>query len=221
MKVVDLVNNSSKSLILFFAGWGYDEASVAHLSSDTHDVKVVYDYRNISPLNLFTYQGYDSITVVAWSYGVWVANKVLQPISYIITKAFAINGTLKPVDDENGIPSALFEGTVATLSEKSYQKFQARVMGGTANLVSNNRYLPKRSFIEQKEELEALANHFKQSPSVNIQWNRAMCGTNDLIFPYKNLIHFWGDRTITKPYTHFVFDQYETWNELLNELSND
>ena len=221
MKVVDLVNNRSKSLILFFAGWGYDEACVLHLKSDGCDVKVVYDYRNISPLTLFTYQGSHSITVGAWSYGVWVANKVLQPISYIITKAFAINGTLKPVDDENGIPSVLFEGTVATLSEKSYQKFQARVMGGTANLVSNNRYLPKRSFIEQKDELEALAIHFKQSPSVNIRWNSALCGTNDLIFPYKNLIHFWGDVAVSKPYHHFIFDQYETWDEFLNELSND
>ncbi len=221
MRFVDLLNNDSQTLILFFAGWGYDEACVSHLKTAKYDVKLAYDYRIISPLSSSFFEGYSNVVVVAWSFGVGVANMVLSDVQNSINRAYAINGTLFPIDDLNGIPVDVFNGTLATLNNRSYQRFQARVMGGASNYIKNSIYLPKRIFEEQKDELEALSSHFKSLFNSNLIWQKAICGTEDLIFPTQNLIRFWGNKAIEKPLPHFIFDNYQTWDELLNDFTNE
>lgn len=220
MKIVDIQSNNSKSLILFFCGWGYDEACIAHLKTKKYDVKALYDYRHLEPESPMQLANYTHITVVAWSYGVWVANKVLGNAEQSIDQSLAINGTLKPVDDNYGIPVDIFNATLNSLTERSYQKFQVRVMGGSTNYSNNKGYLPARNFTDQKEELECLAEMFAIEPKVNLKWDKAICGSSDFIIGFDNQIRFWGDKSIIKSYPHFIFDHYQTWDDLLNDFNH-
>lgn len=221
MRIIDVKQNKSGQLILFFNGWGFDEKCIAHLQTQNYDVKAVNDYRDLSVFDRTVFSAYSSVTVVAWSFGVWVANAVLGKTASGIYRAYAINGTLRPVDDLLGIPEKIFSGTLNTLSESSYLKFQERVMGGVENFRQNEHFLPTREFAEQKQELECLSRHFAGEPTENLNWNKAICGNADRIFPFKNQLQFWGDKAIEKPFPHFVFDRYETWEALLNDFEND
>lgn len=216
MIVVDLIDNKSKSLILFFAGWGHDEACVVHLKSSTHDVKVLYDFAELQPFDLSLLDGYDDITVVAWSFGVWSANELLQGVENRINRAIAINGTLMPIDDLNGIPEGIFYATLSSLTEASAKKFQMRVMGGVANYNQNIKYLPRRSFDNQKSELIWFSEQMVKPLKGNLLWNRALCGTKDAIFPFCNQSNFWGDKCESIDAPHFLFEKFEFWNDLIN-----
>ena len=69
-----------------------------------HDLLICYDYQDLT-LD-FDFSAYQQIRVVAWSMGVWVAERVLQGIT--LQSATAVNGTGLPCDDGFGIPYAIF-----------------------------------------------------------------------------------------------------------------
>jgi biotin synthesis protein BioG len=221
MEIINIQNNKSSSLILFFNGWGFDENCISHLQTLQYDVKLIQDYRIIEKISPSLLTGYDNVIVVAWSFGVWVADVTLQEVAQKINKAYAINGTINPVDDMTGIPKNIFSETLKTLSESSYVKFLERVMGSALNMKQNSAYLPARKFSEQKNELECLAQYFCEFKSGCVLWDRALCGTSDRIFPFENLKHFWGDKMIEKPFPHFVFNHYNDWETLLNDLVSE
>lgn len=220
MNILKTTNNRSNSLLLFFNGWGFDENCVQHLITDNFDVCMVSDYRSLEPFDIKLVDDYKSITVLAWSYGVWVANAVLQPISSKITNAYAINGTLFPVNDTMGIPTKIFDITLRSLTENSYPKFLERIMGNAENLERNRHLLAKRLFVEQKNELECLSKHFLSTPNHTLSWTKAICSQNDKIVPIENQKQFWREKGIKKPYSHFIFDKYTTWEQLLNEFEH-
>lgn len=221
MKIIDLQNNNSKSLILFFNGWGFDEQCVKHLQTNVYDVKVVFDFSDIEPISTSMLSSYKSVTVIAWSFGVRVADIALSNVTSLITNAYAINGTSNPVSDLYGIPQNIFIGTLNSLTETSYRKFLERIMGGTNRFEQNISYLPNRIFSEQKQELESLHKHFNNNKTTPIHWNKAICSSIDRIFPFANQTRFWGNKAIEKATPHFIFDNYYTWEDLIKEFLND
>ena len=94
-------------LIVYFAGWGTPLDAVAHLILPTNHnfIKFCYDYQDLK-LD-FDFSAYQQIRVVAWSMGVWVAERVLQGLT--LQSATAVNGTGLPCDDSFGIPYAIFK----------------------------------------------------------------------------------------------------------------
>ena len=81
------------------------------------DVAVVYDYSDLS-VDLSFLEGYNTVWLFAWSLGVRMAAASLPPEK--ITAAFAINGTLSPVSDTEGIPPKIYNATADNLDEMSY-----------------------------------------------------------------------------------------------------
>lgn len=63
---------------------------------------VLYDYRTLEPLAAADTASYGQITLLAWSFGVWVAEQVCRDIPF--RRAVALNGTPLPVDARYGIP---------------------------------------------------------------------------------------------------------------------
>ena len=76
MRIEWLNKKGSDRVIVFFHGWGMDAAGVSHLQIED-DVLMCYDYRSLD----FAFPDlgyYRCIYVVAWSMGVWAADRVIS-----------------------------------------------------------------------------------------------------------------------------------------------
>lgn len=215
-----IAKNGSEQLIIFFCGWGFDEQCVSRIAANDVDVVVMYDYRSLE-VELVT-DGYQHVTVIAWSFGVWVASKLMHDGAIAPNEAYAINGSLLPVHNEEGIPTKIFEGTLAGLSETTIGKFNMRICGGARQHAELSDLLPNRSFDGQLEELSILGKYFATSPiSDKDRWTKALIATNDLIFPSKNLQNHWGSKAVTIDGAHLCFGGVRSWNEMLEMLADN
>lgn len=212
-----IAQNGSRSLILFFCGWGFDERCINHIGSLSHDVAAVYDYRSLA-FDRSMVEGYERIDVVAWSFGVWVAGWLMEQGALSAASAYAINGSLNPVDDREGIPSAIYEGTVAGLTEASLRKFMMRICGGARGFAEQKTLMPQRHFEGQRDELVLLGKYFTQwSVTQHSIWTMALISTDDLIFPYQNLKRHWGDKASSISGAHLCFAGLNSWETFLSD----
>lgn len=172
------------ALLVFFNGWGMDEAVFGELPVGDMDVLEVSDYRRITPLTLPG--GYQTYHLAAWSLGVVAAAVALAESPQKFASATAVNGTLNPVDDDFGIPVAIFNGTLEHWeSEAARSKFFRRA--GIKNL-------PRRTAESQKEELIALKNYASRD-LVN-PFASAVVGLRDRIIPPAAQLRFWKSLSI-------------------------
>ncbi|MDR2963154.1 MAG: DUF452 family protein [Bacteroidales bacterium] len=216
--------SKTERCILFFNGWGMDCNAVNHLQHSDYDVYMFYDYqnfeedfKNFSP----NFSSYKEISVIAWSLGVWVAQKILAPFRHTFTKTIAINGTPQPIHNEYGIAEAVFANTLAKWNEVSRKKFNARMCGGNSQLTECQQYMSARNCENQLEELHYLYNNITSHPcnSTNF-YSVALIGENDLIFTAKNQENYWQNvaKFQTLPLPHFPFAAFNSWNEILDIL---
>ena len=116
MEIEKYICEGRPRLLLFFCGWSASPALFHSLQSEPdQDVWLVSDYRNLTfDADLSAYQ---SVTLLAWSLGVWVAEQLFADESSVHwERKIAINGTGCPVHDTEGIPEAIFRGTLENLT---------------------------------------------------------------------------------------------------------
>ena len=208
-------DHQGKHLIVYFAGWGTPLDAVAHLILPTnHNLLICYDYQDLT-LD-FDFSAYQQIRVVAWSMGVWVAERVLQGIT--LQSATAVNGTGLPCDDGFGIPYAIFKGTLDNLTENTRSKFERRICG---DKVSFERYqqFSARSFNEIHRELIALFAMIQQDKRTDlIHWTNAWVSSRDKIFMPANQHQYWASRCAVQEIEgeHYVFSRFSHWSALWN-----
>jgi uncharacterized protein HI_1552 len=208
-------DHQGKHLIVYFAGWGTPLDAVAHLILPTnHNLLICYDYQDLT-LD-FDFSAYQQIRVVAWSMGVWVAERVLQGIT--LQSATAVNGTGLPCDDGFGIPYAIFKGTLDNLTENTRSKFERRICG---DKVSFERYqqFSARSFNEIHRELIALFAMIQQDKRTDlIHWTNAWISSRDKIFMPANQHQYWASRCAVQEIEgeHYVFSRFTHWSALWN-----
>jgi Uncharacterized protein conserved in bacteria len=189
----NLLTKSNKKLILFFTGWGMDEQLFEDYSPRDKDLIVVYDYRNLQ-LNTTLLTGYQEIQVFAWSMGVWAASLVLpelQKSNYPISSCTAINGTPFPIDNEKGIPTQLFRGTLDTLSEKTLEKFRLRMCGSRDLFHYFLDRAPQRNIEDLRLELIAIEKKANIKAATACQWSQVYIGKEDRIFSMENQKRAW------------------------------
>ncbi len=194
MKQQFIKKNNSRSLLLFFAGWGMDTTPFLSTFHTTSDICICYDYTSLD-FDAEILAPYDDISVVAWSFGVWVAAHTLQNRAMPITQSVALNGTCHPIDDAKGIPTAIFEGTLRTLSARSIEKFNRRMCGSLTPFF--NEHKPQRSVESLRDELSAMQTHVMHHPTPAYVFHSALIGQHDLIFPAQNQARAW-ENTPTK-----------------------
>lgn len=179
----------NRRLILIFAGWSTGPELYTDVRREGWDAMVCYDYTDLE-FDSAAIDGYDTIYLYAWSLGVYIASLVLD--SPRIAAAFAINGTLQPIDDIKGIPTNIYEGTSRTLNEPNLKKFRMRMFGGArayagfAGTFGHDDIDNLRSqldFIQQLSQNKAVAK--------GIKWTRAYISDADLIFPPDNQRNAW------------------------------
>ncbi len=200
LKIISAAGN--KRLILIFSGWGTDPAPFRRLSVEGYDIAVVWDYRT-EIADTADIEGYEEIVVVGWSFGVVSATRFMKSNPRLpVTSTIAINGTTYPVDDQLGIPEAIFSGTLAGLSDDTLRKFYRRMSGSSDAFREFMAQPPERAIEELKEELKSIAARESVDGS---RWDVAIVSENDRIIPAENQKRAWtlsGTRIISEPGHH-------------------
>ena len=211
--------NNNNKLIVFFNGWGCDKHQFAHLKSGDFDILMFNDYRDLTLCrdDIDKVKSYDEVYIIAWSYGVWVAQLLWEKYQLPKSKAIAVNGTTLPVSEEYGIPGTIMQGTLDNLNERNLTKFQRRMVGGSERWKKFEAVKPQRCFEEQREELAALIQHFKYGELKGGFYDNAVIGSNDLIFVAGNQLKFWSNKVKIKQIeaAHYCFFEISSWEELL------
>lgn len=180
----------NRRLILIFTGWGMDWRPCRGLKADGYDIMVIWDYRELT-YNWKPLLRYDEICLLAWSMGVFAASVTTHELLPRMTKRIAVNGTLTPVDDSQGIPEAIFRGTLAGLTPGSLRKFRRRMCTSAQEFAAFAERKPKRPFEEVLDELQALDMHCTfHVPQIN-RWDLAVISRDDAIFPAANQLNAW------------------------------
>jgi biotin synthesis protein BioG len=219
MRTCWLTRTGQPSCLLFFAGWGMDPAPFSPLAPERQDLLLFYDYRELDepdPAVLLP-RGYQRLSLLAWSMGVWVAGHLLAGCRQQLSTAVAVNGTLTPIDDRAGIPALAFEEMLATFSPQSLLDFYASMFGDQAGLDLFLAHRPERPVEEVRAELAALRAHYLvQGPASDI-YSRHLVGSRDRIFAARAQVRCWGkERCRTFQGPHFPFYD-QGWAGLLKE----
>ena len=205
-KWINKTNNNN--LIVFFNGWGMDEKIVENLTANGFDIIEFHDYRSFEFPNI-DFSEYKNKYLVAWSMGVYVCNLFYDKFTDF-NGYTAINGTLKPIDDNFGIPTMAYNMTVENFNELSCAKFLKKI-SSTADL----KNYCSRSLEDLKQELISIRElKIKQF----LPFNKAILSTKDRIFPFKNMFAFWLDKEINITEfqgSHYIFDSFKSWGDLI------
>lgn len=203
-------DDNNTRLILIYAGWSAGPSIAADVRMEGWDVAVVHDFTDLC-LDVSFLQGYYTVYLFAWSLGVYAASVTLP--SDRVTAAFAINGTLSPVDDSHGIPAAVFRGTAAGLDARNLMKFRMRMMSGRSEW-EERKYLfddvADSDRIENlRHQLEVVDNACVDDAGRGaLPWVRAYIGEDDRIFPAVNQKKAWSldpdVETVTIKAPHYV-----------------
>jgi len=216
MQTKFLNKNNNEKLILFFNGWGMNMSILEHINSENYDVLTFYNYDKQFNINIDVLENYKEIYLVAWSMGVWAAAVSLQGTDIKITKSIAINGTLRPIDNNFGIPISIFEGTINNFSERNKLKFDRRMLGSKENFDWYKSLKNKRENKEQLDELKLIHKNAINT-SIDFTFDKIIIGKQDLIFPSNNQINFWKDKgeSILIECPHFPFLKYNSWSDII------
>lgn len=208
-------NNSR--LILFFNGWGMDTTAVEHLDASGYDLLMLNNYMEMNPIDE-NFDSYREVYVVAWSLGVWAASQVLFKSKIRIKQSIAINGTIKPVDDSEGIPPAIFKGTLYGWAEKTRERFLMRMAGGAKEYLKNQSKLGRRSIESQKSELDSIFNQVQRKGESSFAFDKAMVGNQDAIFLPDNQRKSWQGKAQLKnlDIPHFPFVHFNSWEQIIS-----
>ena len=194
MKQTFIIRNNEKHLLLFFAGWGMDETPFRHIHPAECDWMICYDYRSLE---------FDTTLIQAYSK---------------ITQSTAINGTLYPIHETEGITPSVFEGTLQGLNEQTLLKFQRRMCGSAADYKVFQTMAPKRPVEELKEELAAIRQQYLSSLPSEFVWQTAIIGDNDRIFLPDHQEQAWRNKADSLLHVEAAHYQQELFNEVIMNI---
>ncbi|MDE6009339.1 MAG: DUF452 family protein [Muribaculaceae bacterium] len=195
MKLEFINRENHGRLILIFTGWSTDPSFYSHIRLSGWDTLVAWDYSDFNfPEKIL--DGYHTIALFAWSLGVYAASRSLHFEK--IALAIAINGTEHPVEDNNGIPTAIYQGTVSSLNERNLIKFRKRMAdlqyAEIADKFSNS------DIEDLRKELQSIARDYSANRNEEKQtkWHRVFISSNDRIFPPEAQLRAWENHS-SKP----------------------
>jgi biotin synthesis protein BioG len=218
-----IINNGSRRLLLFFAGWGMDAVPFADYRPTGCDFMVCYDYGD-DRFDAALLGAYDEVCVVGWSMGVWMAAHLLTAAGITVGRAIAINGTMHPVDGERGIAPEIFRGTLDGLSEATLMKFRRRMCGGGAGYKSFMERAPQRDLESLRTELAAIGRMYAEGDgSANaMRWDEAVVGDADAIFPTPAQQRAWSEAGVAVTEVSAPHYKEEIFRHYLEEIwTND
>lgn len=215
MKQEFIRQNHLSKLILFFTGWGIDARTHSNLLSRHYDIAVCSRYTDLR-FESQPYRDYSEIVLIAWSMGVWVAAQVLSDTTLPLTLRLAVNGTRFPIDDEKGIPVSVFDGTRKNLNDRTLEKFRKRMCGSAKQYEAFVSMNPHRSCTDLAGELTELARQYQRLGSPAFDYDRALVGENDRIFPAANQLNGWNPEQTVLYRTNDA--HYLDFNKIIDQI---
>lgn len=218
MKYHWLNRQNNTELIVFFAGWSFDEKPFEFLDCGGADVLFVYDYNEICVLGKEIFAKYTKKTLLTWSMGVFAAY-LLKDEFKDFDKKIAINGTPFPVDDTFGIPQKPFLLTLRHAKTGLEGKFYEKIFEKEEEFEQYSKTPVSRSIENRVEELKSLYEKIKSTKfDYEKFYDFSLISANDKIIPTKNQINFWQN---CAPYKilesgHFPFYNFKSWDEIIN-----
>lgn len=222
-----LIKNQSQKLIIFFNGWGLDDNPFCHMESQNYDVLIFQDYRNLSLPDSFLAitAPYASVSLIAYSMGVWSAHRLLADYSFSPTFSLAINGTLNPIHDRFGIPSSVYDEQINNFDRNQIQHFYRRMFSREDDYQRFIDYCPKRAWQDQLEELICLKQTINQAPMdlTAGQYDAAIISRQDKIMASRHQLRFWKNQCDLHMIDagHFPFFRWSSWEALMNEVQGE
>ncbi len=206
-----LAKGQSSHLILFFNGWGTTRDSIAHLTEENaqnknFDCLHLYNYQE-KTLPQFDFSGYEKISLVAWSMGVYMSSQLELPF----TQKIAFCGTGNPINEENGIAPKIYQLTIQSFSEKTLPLFSKKIGFQMDN---------SRPAQELQQELIAIQHY--DFPKANF-FNCAFIADEDKIFPREAQVSYWqthAQKIIHLASKHYPFHLFSSWKEILIQAEN-
>lgn len=210
------VNNNSEELILFFGGWGMDERPFKPLKTKS-DLLFVYNFTELS--FAFDFSKYKKIHLIAYSYGVFMAAYCIEKLPLLTTKT-AVNGTLKPIDENYGIPEKIFSLTLENMTMDTAMKFREKLFKNKEHFDLFNRNQPHRDIDDSLAELGALKNYFLSEKTPSLDYDNVYISNRDRIIPTKNQTNYWTNfvkhkNIQTVDAGHFPFYNFEYIEDLI------
>jgi biotin synthesis protein BioG len=206
MKVFWHKKEENTRLLLLFNGWGFDRKIFQSADIPGHDIASVYDYTDIKPEQFNFTRLYPEVTIIAWSYGVFVADFFSESI-FNVQKAVAVNGSTTPIDDKKGIPVKIFLATMQSFNERNREKFYIRIAGGLTAYKQIAGILPDRDVDNQLNELKSLYELSLKERTNGLNWDFAIVSTQDKIFPLENMKNAWGDKALAVEGEHYFREE--------------
>lgn len=160
--------------------------------------------------------------LIAFSLGVYMASFLLENSNLNFKTSTAINGTLKPYDENYGISPDIFDKTIENWSIAGKNSFNKRMIKFDHLLGKYLSIQPSRSLEDQKSELIYIRNLIKNHPAPRNIFSLALVGDQDRIFPAMNQIEFWDScsrhKIIESP--HFPFFSFKNFTQLMEFIKN-
>lgn len=215
MKHYWLNKSGNSELLIFFAGWSFDENPFKFLKTEELDVLVIYDYRDLTlDVDFF---GYEKYYLVAWSMGVYIAALLKEKLP-AFERTVALNGTPMPIDNEFGIPNRTFDLTLKYAAEGLKGKFYQNVFYGEEQLEKYWAEPVARTVEDRVEELHSLKKCINGTPAAARGFYKiAYVSENDKIIPPRNQHNAWEElevSVIILPDGHFPFYNFKSWKEI-------
>lgn len=193
---------SERGVVVFAAGWAGSDELVRHLAlPQGYDLLCLFDYRSF-PSATEVRELYAQIApyrhkhLIAWSFGVWAAERIFGEADWTWDGAVAVNGTPLPVHDTYGIPVRAFAVTVRSIEGAGTGRFLERMCGTQEVLREYYKHRSTRGLEEIGEELRRLRDGAAETAAtVSVPhagfWTGAVAGTEDAIFPPENMMRYW------------------------------
>lgn len=212
MQAYWLNKEGNESIIVFMLGWASDHIILDSALPKGYDAVCIYDYRDIDRYmengveefffdNDIRPESYAKSCLIAWSFGVWAAEMLFKDIEF--DKAVAFNGTPFPVHDTYGIPPRVMDVTIRGLARGGMEAFNQKTYGEYYSVYSD--ILCPDETEEYVAELKTLSECSRKPYTPSIQWDKAVIGTEDKIFPVENMTCYWNGLAELLPLYHFPF----------------
>ena len=213
-----LYRDQSPNLILFCNGWGMDHHPLSPLESGGYDVLVLSDYSAFElPIDLGVLtEDYQEINLICWSFGVWAGANLFAECQSVFSRRIGVNGTLRPIDDQFGIPHQLFDATLAHFSVSVRERFYQRMcrFDGVYDQFMQNQ--PRRRLEDQENELRVLAEMVARRIPEDPFYDAVIVASRDYIVATAHQFAFWKERCpiVRIESCHYPFAGWQSWAEL-------
>ncbi len=207
MNKLYLNNGDASRLIVIFLGWGFPPEVFSQLAKCGYHILLISGYdSHYAPSEVESFikaqtsvagqVRYKELIVIGWSFGVKAAELFLAETELPITLRLAVNGTEYHINNDKGIPEAIFNGTLQGLIDKSLYKFLLRSAGSKTRLDNLFQKIETDYISTNLEELRSQLHWFSTIPATPIsplyhRWDKVIIGDEDRIFPPQNQRNAW------------------------------